>query len=58
MHICIQQHRGNSRKQDLHNEDQELWAAHFSVNCPAVKFLDPSPDLAGMSPAKREDATL
>lgn len=30
--------------------------AHFSINYPAVKFLDPSPDPAGMAPAEREDA--
>lgn len=32
--------------------------AHFSMNCPAIKFLEPSSDRAGMGPAKREDTEL
>jgi len=32
--------------------------AHFSINCPAINFLEPSSDMAGMGTAKREDTEL
>lgn len=49
--VCIHQHRGDRRKQDLHNKDQELWAGTFLYELHCCEVSDPSPD-----PAKREDA--
>lgn len=35
--ICIQQHRGGSRKEDLHNKEQELWAGTFGYKLPCCE---------------------